>query len=129
MKFLPFLPFKPMSKMKKAHLFILIFVILSFTSCSKSVTNFTSLQVSPITPTLVISSDQYEIIGEVSGTGLGGTYDLAKDAALGAAINAAPQADALILPKFETEVTTQYNLFSVTKSYKVTCKAKAVKLK
>ncbi len=115
--------------MKKINLFILVFLVLSFTSCSKAITNFTSLQVSPITPTLVISSEQYDIIGEVSGTGTGGTYDLAKDAALGAAINAAPSADALILPKFETELTTEYRLFSVLKSYKVTCKAKAVKLK
>ena len=115
--------------MKKAHLFILVFLVISFTSCAKLTTNFTSLQVSPITPTLVISSDQYEIIGEVQGIGTGTTYDLAKDAALGAAINAAPQADALILPKFETELTTQQRLFNVDRTYKVTCKAKAVKLK
>ncbi len=115
--------------MKKVHVFLIVFLVVAFTSCSKSITNFTSLQVSPITPTLVISSDQYEIIGEVTGIGIGGTYDLAKDAALGSAINAAPNADALILPKFEAEVTTQRSLFSVTKTYKVTCKAKAVKLK
>ncbi len=115
--------------MKKLTVSICLLCLFAFTSCSKSITNFTSLQVSPITPTLVISSDQYEIIGEVSGTGFGGTYDLAKDAALGSAISAAPSADALILPKFEAEVTTQRSLFSVTKTYKVTCKAKAVKLK
>lgn len=115
--------------MKKIYVFILASVIICFTSCSKSITNFTSLQVSPITPTLVISSDQYQLIGQVTGVGTGGTYDLAKDAALGAAMNATPEADALILPKFEAEVTTEYRLFSVRKSYKVTCKAKAVKLK
>jgi len=109
--------------------FALVFVL--FLGSCVSTTKFTAMQVSPITPTLNINPDQYTILGEVTGVGEGITYDQAKDAAIGNAIETNSNADALILPKFEAEVTTTQIPYigKPAYHYKVTCKAKAVKIK
>ena len=116
--------------MRKFFLGFGLVAVLFFGSCITT-TKFTAMQVAPIQPVLNINPDQYTILGEAKGVGEGATYEQAKDAALGNAIELNKEADAIILPKFETEVTrTQIPYIGKpVYSYKVIVYAKAVKIK
>lgn len=117
-----------MKKMKKKLIFLSLSASLFLVSCTT--TNYSAMQISPVTPVLNINPEQYEIIGIVEGTGIAGTYEAAKDAAIGAAVASNKDADALMLPKFEVKKTEpKIPFFKGYITYEVKCIARAVKLK
>jgi len=115
----------------KRNFFILSIVLSVFLSSCTTTLKSTQMQMSPVSPVLNIGSDKYDIIGAVEGTGTGITFEMAKDAAIGAAVTSKPDADALIFPKFETSAVIPLGLMVYLKApvYTVVCKAKAIKLK
>jgi len=100
-------------------------------SCTTS-RQMTTIQVLPVQPVLNIGTEKYEIIGEVRGTGTAATYEMARDAAMGAAVLSNKEADALILPRFEatyTEFALPFLNALFPPKYTVVCRAKAIKLR
>jgi len=93
---------------------------------------FTSMNILPVSPVLSIGSEKYDIIGNVQGTGKGLTYEIAKDAAVGAAVLSNKDADAIILPRFETtyrSFTFPLLNYFFPPEYTVICRARGIKLK